>query len=241
MDKLKDFIGSGIKTTKKIRKSFIDTSHTEDISQIKLFGSRLKQSTQWAFHTLKAELSTTLAGSLSASPQSDKVVILISGYNLTGKTLKTLQKEIHAHDIHTVQLQTRFRDKADLRNIIQEIYTAIAQHPGKRIVLFGYSSWGLIAHNIWERLHIPSLSYGLSKDLNTTMVSTLLSLYSKQRHDTITIPPLGKNIIEGFSEMTPEVWLPERTERISGVHTHMSMHQKRVIEKLTSEIKKLLE
>lgn len=237
----KNFIKTWTRTTLEIWKAFFESADREDISKLSLLLSALKQASSWAYFLIATEIFDALQDIDTSkdikNEVSDKVAVLIPGYNLTDKSLIELRKELQSRGIQVETIPDRLMIKSEVLDIYRKIWDIIDNNDDKKKVLFWYSSGGIIAHKVGKNKNIPSVSYATPDNTDNTMISALLEFYGRSPKKQIQIPQGSINIIEWFSEMTPHTGdIPERTEVMDGVHTHMSIHQKKVVKKIADEI-----
>lgn len=255
IDRALNFTTTWLRTSWEIIKAFIQSANEAKISKLRLLWSSLQQFWEWACFLIKTELLNSLSQvpynnetteewlswetSSVVEEVKNKVAILIPWYNLTDKSLVWIKSELEKRGIIVEALSNRVRDSQDILAMRRKIWDIIDAHEWKEKVLFGYSSGWIIAHKIWETLWIPSVSFATPSNTQSTMITTLLELFWNAPKKDIKIPENAINLIEEFSEMVPHTWdLPERTEKIPWVYSHMSVNQPVVITRVSDEIEK---
>lgn len=240
--RVKNFFTTWFSTSYEIGKAFNQASKRADISRFKLFSSALRQSSSWAYYLLQREILDYFLR-YSRNPKSlcnevsDKVAILIPWYNLTDKSLEELKNSLIGQWVQVETIDIRMRTTKDILYIRRKVWEILNKTWDQQRVLFWYSSWGIIAHKIWQRKNIPSVSFWAPSNTSLTMITTLLELFWDPPKKDIDIPNGSINIIEEFSSMVPHTWdIPKNTEIVPWVHSHMSIHQLNVVERITQEI-----
>ena len=250
------FVSTWLSTSWEIIKAFRESSQKNQITKFWLFLSALRQTSSWAWYLLQRELFDSYRKRLweilstwnpkqkdkiegVSNTVSDKIAILIPWYNLTDKSLVEVKNSLHKQWVQVESITTRMRNSRDMREIRSKVQDIINNSKWKQVVLFWYSSWWIIASRVAEKENIPYVWFWVPAHTQYTMITTLLELWWKAPKKPVHTPEGSISLVEEFSAMVPRTWeLPDRTEVIHWVHSHMSVHQPRVVERVTQEVMK---
>ncbi|MDD2871360.1 MAG: hypothetical protein PHS49_05190 [Candidatus Gracilibacteria bacterium] len=238
---LKNFVDSGINTTKKIYESGNEAILLNNLSLLEFFGKALKDTSIGAYNVfIKAEIDGLLKkGEVEkvVNETSDKVAYLLGGYYLNPSTLLNIKNKLEQSGVKTILINERYNSKKTLGNTIRNLKEKINQEKGKDIVLFGYSAGGVIAHRIGRMKGYKSVSFGITDKLSETMVGTLLSLTKDDKIKDFNLPDSGINIEETFSAMVPNMKDSKKNSiRLDNVYSHMAIGRDDVIEEINKQI-----
>ena len=238
---INNFVTNWIQTSKKIYEAGLEKINNDNISFMHFFWRALKESSIWAYYVfIKWELDNALKTqeiNNIKNNTSNKVAYLIGGYYLSPATLLNLKEELENHWVQAKIIDERYYSKDTLNKNIYSLKNKMKQDKWKDIVLFWYSSWGVIAHRIWEQSGYNSVSFGLSETPNETMVWTLLALTKDDKFKDFHIPETGKNIIEWFSAIAPQTWnISNNTTKLNNIYSHMTIGKKDVVDEITNHI-----
>jgi hypothetical protein len=238
---IKDFWNNLINTWHKIYDAWKEAMDNEQISFLKFFWKALKDTSIWAYYVfLKWEIDGLLKKeeiSRVKNETTEKVAYLLWGYFLNPATLINLKTELENQWISVKMLDKRYNSKSSLNSYLRELTTKLNSDEWKDIVLFGYSSGGILAHKIWKKHGHSVVSFWVPEDPKESLVWSLVSLTKDSQLEKTMFSENSTNIVETFSAMVPNTE-NEWDVKLKDVYSHMTIWREDVVEQLANEVMK---
>ncbi|MEW5848214.1 MAG: hypothetical protein AB2A00_05340 [Myxococcota bacterium] len=176
---------------------------------------------------------------VTPAPSDAVVVVLVPGYLMSTKGMPALKAMLTARGYHVAAVRgvLTLRSRKDIR---KQALALCREHQDKRLVLFGYSFGGSIAHALGAELGIPSISLSTPLESKGAPFGAIMNLFGIDNYRDPVIPELGMNFVEAFSETIPHR-MPDgvrRTWTIDGVHSHFSINNPKVVLTLTEAVER---
>jgi hypothetical protein len=196
---------------------------------------------------IKAELNKVLQKNTISSIQnttSTRVAVLSAGYYMSPVVLDSLKKTLEEKWIEVIVCDHRYISQSWIKKQIGILKSIVEKKKweNKKVVIFWYSSWGIIAHRVWAQFDIPSISFGSPEDSHQSLVGNMLEISMWVQPRVFSIPEKGVNLRESFSAMVPRTTHDKKnTIVLPGIYSHMSINVPDIIKEITTKIIEKLE
>jgi hypothetical protein len=238
---LQKFITTWVKTIREQYYAIKELGLDDTFRVLSFVAYCLRDTFPWAYYVfIKSEIEALRRGNeieKVKNETSQKVAFLLWWYYLSPAVLLPLKESLEKEGVKVVLLNKRQYNSESLREYAKMLKSKLSGEKWKDIVLFWYSSWGIIAHRISEQLDLKSVSFWTPLEVDKTMVGTLIAGTSGRDMKPINIPKNGVNLVETFSFMVPRIsniW--ENEKRLADVYSHMTIWEERVIETIKNTI-----